>query len=104
MTINIFRDGKYVRYVESSHVPRVGDEWLDLEVTNVVWASDLSGCEVYIGRRLNWVTIKTPETSFHIGLDSMPVVGDYVDIPDRYLIEKCVISEQETVCFAKRVL
>jgi hypothetical protein len=104
MTIEIFKDLKYVRYIESNNVPRVGDDWFGLEVTNVEWNDDLSGVKVYIGKRLFWTTIKTPEDAFYVGLDSMPVVDDYVEIPDRYLVDKCVISEQETVCFAKRIL
>ena len=103
MTIKVINEKDWT-FVKSNNIPRVGDTLMGLEVTNVVWSDDLSEVAVHVGKLLFWVTIDTPEGRFEAGLDAMPVVGDYVDIPDRYLVEKCVISEQETVCFAKRVL
>ncbi len=103
MTIEIF-NGHLRTSVESNNVPRVGDTLMGHEVTDVIWNEGLTKASVYIGKRPFWVKMVMPDGEYSVGLDSMPVVGDYVDIPDRYLVEKCVISEKETVCFAKRVL
>lgn len=103
MTIEII-NGTEIISVESNNVPRVGDTLMGLEVTDVIWSESLTKACIYIGKNLFLVKMVMPDGEYHVGLDSMPVVGDHVDIPDRYLVEKCVISEQETVCFAKRVL